>query len=65
MARDVGYLKQIKDAFGPDRWLTEISQAEAAKWRNELVTNFGLIPSRSADAREIAFLAIEVCIKHP
>jgi hypothetical protein len=65
MARHLGYLNQIKDAFGPDRWLTYIGQAEVAKWRDELVTNFGLIPSRSADAREIAFLAIEVCIKHP
>jgi hypothetical protein len=39
MARDLVYLKQIKGAFGPDRWLTDITQAEVAKWRDELVTS--------------------------
>jgi hypothetical protein len=65
MARDLGYLNQIKDAFGPDRWLTDIGQAEVAKWRDELVTNFGLIPNSFAlgGRKEIAFLSIEVCIK--
>jgi hypothetical protein len=34
LARDLGYLKQIKDAFGADRKLTDITQAEVAKWRD-------------------------------
>jgi integrase len=45
LARDLGYLKQIKDAFGADRKLSEITQAEVAKWRDELVTKHGLAPS--------------------
>jgi hypothetical protein len=43
LARDLGYLKQIKDAFGADRKLSEITQAEVAKWRDEFVTKHGLL----------------------
>ncbi len=45
LARDLGYLKRIKDAFGADRRLSDIPQAEVAKWRDELVTKRGLAPS--------------------
>jgi hypothetical protein len=45
LARDLGYIKQIKDAFGSDRKLTDINQAEVAKWRDELVTKRGLASS--------------------
>jgi hypothetical protein len=45
LARDLGYIKQIKDAFGGDRKLTDLNQAEVAKWRDELVTRHGLAPS--------------------
>jgi hypothetical protein len=45
LARDLAYLKQIKDAFGADRKLSEITQAEVAKWQDERVTKHGLAPS--------------------
>jgi hypothetical protein len=45
LARDLGYLKQIKDAFVADRKLSEITQAQVANWRPELVTRHGLAPS--------------------
>jgi hypothetical protein len=45
LARDLSYLKQIKDAFGADRKLSEIAQSEVAKWWDELVTKHGLAPS--------------------
>jgi hypothetical protein len=45
LARNLGYLKQIKDAFGADRTLSGITQAELAKWRDELVTKRDLAPS--------------------
>jgi hypothetical protein len=45
LARDFSYLKQIKDAFGAERKLSEITQAEVAKWRDEVVTKHGLAPS--------------------
>jgi hypothetical protein len=65
--RDDGAGPRIPQADQRRLWprslATDISRAQVAKWRDELVTNLGLIPSRSADAREIAFLAIEACIK--
>jgi integrase len=45
LAQDLGYIKQIKDAFGSDRKLTDINQAEVANWRDELVTKRGLASS--------------------
>lgn len=45
LVRDLGYLKRIKDAFGADRRLSDISQGEVAKWRDELVTKRGLAPA--------------------
>jgi integrase len=45
LARDLGYIKQLKDAFGADRKLTDITQAEVARWRDELVTKHGLASS--------------------
>jgi integrase len=38
LKRDLGYLKQIKDAFGADTKLTDIKQHAVAKWRDDLVT---------------------------
>ena len=45
LARHLAYLKQIKDAFGADRKLGDITQADVAKWRDERVTKHGLAAS--------------------
>ena len=45
LAKDLCYLKQINAAFGADRRLADITQAEVAQWRDELVTKRGLAPS--------------------
>jgi hypothetical protein len=36
LARDLGYLKQIKDAFGAGRQVSEITQAEVASRGREV-----------------------------
>jgi hypothetical protein len=45
LVRDLAYRKQIKHAFGANRKLSEITQAEVAKWQDERVAEHGLAPS--------------------